>query len=145
MPHQPPQSYAKGQRQTLDRLWLAYLADGGPAGNGAALLSAPGFADGIRAFNAGDYFDAHELFEQAWRSTPYPDRLLPWALSKLGAACHHASEHRGTSTKKLARDASIVLEALPRSFGGLDLLSFRAAVALWIADPDTPLELRKLA
>jgi hypothetical protein len=130
LPDQPPLDYARGQRQALDRRWLKHLADGANAGDGLGLLDIPDFLDGIRSFNARAYFDAHEQFEAAWRASPYPDRLLPYALSKLGAACHHAPRRPSTAAK-LARDTLTILDCLPPTYASLDLASFRKDLARW--------------
>lgn len=134
MPDQLPIEYAKGQRQALDRLWLAHLRNGADPGDGLALLTAPGFFDGIRSFNTHAYFDAHEQFEAAWRASTYPARLLPYALSKLGAACHH-SARRPLTAAKLARDTLAILDCLPRTYATIDLATFRVDLARWIDSP----------
>ena len=145
MLEKPQQHHAKGQRQALDRLWLRYLADGGEPGRGDVLLTTPGFEQGIRSFNARAYFDAHERFELAWRASDYPDRLLPYALSKLGAACHHAAGSRSRAAPKLARDALAVLGVLPDFYATIDLGGFRRDLARWLDSPGlTRLELRRV-
>lgn len=46
---------------------------------------------GLRAYDEGDYFEAHELLEPAWMGTPDPaERSLLQGLIKVAAADVHA-------------------------------------------------------
>lgn len=44
---------------------------------------------GIRAFNAGRYFDAHDLWEEHWGLGPDRERKLLLGLIKAAVALHH--------------------------------------------------------
>ncbi|HZU21535.1 MAG TPA: DUF309 domain-containing protein [Terriglobales bacterium] len=49
------------------------------------------FLRGLDLFNAGRYFDAHEVWEDLWRETDGPDKLLVQGLVQSAVALHHAS------------------------------------------------------
>ncbi|MBI4926191.1 MAG: DUF309 domain-containing protein [Anaerolineae bacterium] len=49
----------------------------------------PTAAAGIRFFNAGDYFMAHEELEIAWRAEPGPARDLYRAILQIGLGYYH--------------------------------------------------------
>lgn len=56
-----------------------------PADQRAASVTA-----GLQAYSAGDFFEAHELWEPAWMGTDVPaDRALLQGLIKLAAAYVH--------------------------------------------------------
>ena len=131
----PPQKHTKGQRQALDTLWLAHLTGGGDPGEGNQLAGSPSFEIGILEFNQGEFLEAHESFECAWLSTPYPDRLLSLALAKLGAAC--ANNQRGNlmSATKIVGDTLRCLAPLPIVFAGLDCSALRDRLKLWTESP----------
>jgi hypothetical protein len=126
----PPQDHPNGGRRTLDAQWLAYLSDDGDSGDGADLATHVEFASGLTQFNDARYHDAHESFEHAWRATPYPDRLLALALSKLGAAFAHAQDGNRRGATKIAADALACLTPLPDDYAGIDVRALEASVVL---------------
>ncbi|MBN2044157.1 MAG: DUF309 domain-containing protein [Anaerolineales bacterium] len=46
--------------------------------------------EGIRLFNQGNYFVAHESLEEAWHQEPDPDRRLYQGILQAGIAYLHA-------------------------------------------------------
>ena len=46
--------------------------------------------EGIRLYNEGNYFDAHEALEIAWRAEAEPDRRLYQGILQAGIAFMHA-------------------------------------------------------
>lgn len=49
----------------------------------------PRLAEGVRLFDAGEYWHAHEAWEDAWRADDAPDRDYHKGLIQLAAACYH--------------------------------------------------------
>src|SRR3989304_1334200 len=45
--------------------------------------------EGIRSFNAGHYFEAHERWEDLWRQTHGPLRLFYQGLIQAAVGLHH--------------------------------------------------------
>ncbi len=45
--------------------------------------------EGIRLFNAGDYFAQHEVLESLWRAEPRDVRYLYQGILQIGVAFHH--------------------------------------------------------
>ena len=119
----PPQHHAKGERPALDRQWLTYLSAGGDPGDGQAIASDPSFQAGIATFNEHRFFEAHELFEQAWLRALYPDRLIGHSLAKLCAALVWAERREVQSTAKAMRNATRILAGLPGTYARIDLAS----------------------
>src|SRR5262249_60283391 len=55
--------------------------------------AAPDYDDrylaGVRLFNAGEYFDAHEVWEDLWRDCPSADRRFYQSFIQAAGAPYH--------------------------------------------------------
>ena len=51
-------------------------------------------AEGRSAFNRGEYFQAHELWEEAWKELDGVDRILVQGLIQIAAGLHHLQQRR---------------------------------------------------
>ena len=51
-------------------------------------------APGRAAFNHGDFFEAHELWEDVWRTLAGADRTFVQGLIQIAAGLHHVKEGR---------------------------------------------------
>jgi predicted metal-dependent hydrolase len=87
-------------------------------------LESPRVAELLRAgiffFNAGRYFEAHEAWEDLWRTTRGPLRLFYQGLVQAAVGMHHLSRGnpnggRAQITKSLAK-----LEQYPAAFCQID-------------------------
>jgi predicted metal-dependent hydrolase len=78
-------------------------------------------------FNAGSYFEAHEVWEEAWlQETGEPRRLLQ-GLIQIAAALHKAARgERARGCVLLLEWGSTKLEGIADSSAGLALGRFRA-------------------
>jgi hypothetical protein len=99
--------------------------------------TAEAFAAGVRRFDAGRFFEAHELFEQVWRAPEIEPADRPFwkgvtqvavgychvqrgnargALALLSRAVRHLdafpSPHRGVDTRALATGARAIADAV---------------------------------
>ena len=45
--------------------------------------------DGISQFNNGEFFEAHETLESAWRMETSPSKEVIQALIQFSVGCHH--------------------------------------------------------
>jgi predicted metal-dependent hydrolase len=94
---------------------------------------------GRAAFNRGEHFLAHELWERVWREVADADRLYLQGLIQVAAGLHHLGRHRTGPAAGLLRKG---LEKLAR--GGqaapahlrIDLLS--GQVARLLAELEAP-------
>lgn len=84
-------------------------------------------SDGLTLFNAGQHFEAHEVWEVAWRREAGVDRPLLQALIMLAAACVKATRNEPRGAVKLL---GATLEVLPafHEDAGLDLSRLRSDV-----------------
>ena len=107
-------------------------------------------AAGLRAYEEGDFFEAHELLEPAWMGTDVPaDRALLQGLIKLAAAYVHAVRGNppgivrnleGARARLVEADEDRIAAGLPAPW--LDVPGLIAAIDLRLADladhPDEP-------
>ena len=80
----------------------------------------PLFRDGVAHFDAGRYYDAHESWEDLWRTLDGTDRLFLQALIQAAVALHHLERGNLAGARQLARAAISKLSLLPGSMWGLD-------------------------
>jgi hypothetical protein len=111
---------------------------------------AAALAAGVRAYEEGDFFEAHELLEPAWMGTDVPaDRALLQGLIKLAAAYVHAVRGnprgiarnlQGARARLIEADEERVAAGLPAPW--LDVAELIAAIDVRLAeladDPDHP-------
>lgn len=86
--------------------------------------SALAFA-GFEAFNAGHYWEQHELLEHAWNAEPRAVRELYQGILQVGVALHQIEQGKWAGAIKLMRRGLNRLDPLPAVCMGVDLDSFR--------------------
>jgi hypothetical protein len=57
--------------------------------------------EGIALFNAGDYYECHEVIEHAWNNEPAPVRIMYQGILQIGVACHHIQNKNWRGAMKL--------------------------------------------
>lgn len=60
-------------------------------------------AQGRAAFNRGEYFQAHELWEEAWRELDGVQRTVVQGLIQIAAGLHHLQQQRPRPAAELLR------------------------------------------
>jgi predicted metal-dependent hydrolase len=98
---------------------------------------AAAFAEGLRAYDRGDFFLAHELLEPAWMGTAdLGERELYQGLIKLAAAYVHDVRGNPIGTaKNLAGARAHLAEARDEGFdGGIELDDLIARIDERLAD-----------
>lgn len=77
-----------------------------------------GLLEGINLFNAGEYFECHEVLEDIWRAEPDPVRALYQGILQIGVAFHHLRRDNWRGAVKLLDGGSEkVGRFLPRCMG----------------------------
>src|SRR5438552_3190769 len=77
-------------------------------------------AEGINFFNAGRYFEAHERWEDLWRSTEGPLRLFYQGLIQAAVGLHHLSRGNLNGARAQITKSVAKLEEYPASFCQID-------------------------
>jgi predicted metal-dependent hydrolase len=101
---------------------------------------------GRAAFNGGQYFEAHELWEEAWHQLAGAERIFVQGLIQIAAGLHHLEQRRpgpaagllGKGLEKISRGvpapfAHLQVEALARDVERL--LAELAAAGATVPDP----------
>jgi predicted metal-dependent hydrolase len=91
------------------------------------------YRQGLEAFNSSRFFEAHELWEDAWRETQGPDKPFLQGLIQVAAAFHHNSRGNLAGTRKLLQAGLLKLDAFPAVHGELEIAPLRDAVRAWLA------------
>lgn len=81
----------------------------------------PAAIEGIRLFNAGEYFEAHEELETAWRAESGPIRSLYQGILQISVAYLHLTRNNYEGAVKVYGRAIKWLRAYPDSCRGVDV------------------------
>ncbi len=76
---------------------LLRVVQGADAADGCAGEPPPGVAEGIRLFNAREFYACHEVIEAEWHAERRPIRRLYQGILQIGVGFHHAlgGNHQG--------------------------------------------------
>ncbi|MCB9728913.1 MAG: DUF309 domain-containing protein [Deltaproteobacteria bacterium] len=79
-------------------------------------------AEGLRAFEAGSYYEAHEAWEEVWRQMEQgPDREALQGLIQAAAALYHLERDNLVGARKVGARALERLRRAPSPWCGLRL------------------------
>jgi len=78
-------------------------------------------ADGLRLYEAGEFFTAHEAWESVWLGLAEPEKTFLQGLIQVTAAFHHWQRGNPLGTTLLLQAALRRLDRYPESFGGISL------------------------
>lgn len=90
--------------------------------------------EGIEQFHRGEFFAAHETWEEVWRSTTPEPRTLFQGLIQVAAALHQLLDlHRREGPRRTLAKARRNLEPYAPVALGLDVERLLDSVGLWQA------------
>jgi len=93
----------------------------------AAQLPLPARArEAVAQFNAGEYFEQHETFEEVWRAEPGPIRQLYQGILQVGVAYLQIQRRNYDGARKIFLRAQQYLHVLPDVCQGIDVARLRA-------------------
>src|ERR1700719_5324334 len=99
-------------------------------------------AEGLRRYNAGECFTAHEAWEAVWLEAQEPDKTFLQGLIQVTAAFHHLQSNNPLGTGRLLHAALRRLELYPACFGGISATTLfsdiREQIQALQADEPTP-------
>ncbi len=85
--------------------------------------------EGIRLFNEGFFFEAHEILEQAWRAERGEPRLFLQGLIQVCAGFHHFQNGNLNGALELLQRGSDKMREYPNHYLGFDAEALLARVA----------------
>jgi hypothetical protein len=98
---------------------------------------------GVDCFNRGEFFDAHEHWEDVWRSNLPEPRTFFQGLIQVAAGMHQILDlRRDAGPRRTLAKAAAHLERYAPSTLGLDVEGVLAAVGRWREWLEQPVEER---
>jgi predicted metal-dependent hydrolase len=87
------------------------------------------FEQGIALFNARDFFQAHEVWEDVWRVTSLPEKKKLQGMIQIAVAMHHYSTGNREGAESVMARALRNLEGAEPAFRGVDMVRLNAELA----------------
>ena len=88
------------------------------------------FRRGAQLFNSGEFFEAHEVWEDVWRPLPASaEKMFLQGVIQIAVACHHHATGNRVGALSLLARAQRNLAGYPSDFGGIALGSLLQQVA----------------
>jgi hypothetical protein len=97
----------------------------------------PEYLQGIEHFNAHDFFEAHEVWEDIWARTSGRDQLFYKGLIHAAVALHHFGNRNLRGAKKVWGSCRQYLAPYRPKHLGLDVASFLDRMTICFADLET--------
>jgi predicted metal-dependent hydrolase len=82
-------------------------------------------AEGLRLYDAGQFFTAHEAWESVWLGSPEPEKTFLLGLIQVTAAFHHLQRNNPLGAMLLLQAALKRLDRYPPCFGGISVTLLR--------------------
>lgn len=92
------------------------------------------YVEGIENFNAGRYFDAHEVWEEVWLRSTGEMKLFYQMLIQAAVALHHYERGNARGARGMYANVMEKMARLPSSFMSLDLADFSAQFKARLAE-----------
>lgn len=112
---------ARQSSRLLEALWTIRAAGGGM----------DDFRRGVALFNAGLYFECHEIQEGVWRATTGPDKAFYHGIVQIAAAFYHHEKRNRHGARTLLTKGLQKLATYPDRHLGVALEAFRQALQPW--------------
>ena len=84
---------------------------------------------GIELFNAGEYFEAHEALETAWREEPGSIRDLYQGILQVAVTYLHIQRGNYGGAMKVSARCKLKLDKWPATCRGVDVAALRRDLA----------------
>jgi len=92
------------------------------------------FGRGVEQFNRGQFFEAHETWEEIWLAAAEPERTFLQGIIQVAAAFHHYQRSNRAGAQSLLEAGLNKLECFPATHRGIRLDELRAAGKRWVAE-----------
>lgn len=93
----------------------------------------PRFLAGVELFNRGEFFEAHEVWEDLWHECAAADRRFYQALIQAAVAAYHWSRGNATGASRLYHSGRKYMEPYRPVYRGLAVDAFWDALAAHLA------------
>jgi predicted metal-dependent hydrolase len=89
------------------------------------------FLQGVEQFNRGEFFEAHETWEQLWLKASGPEKNFLQGTIQLAAAFHHWARGNAQGALSLLRAGHEKLKGFPSEHRGIRVDRLREQVVTW--------------
>ena len=101
-----------------------------------------GFAAGIRLFNRGKFFEAHEIWEEEWKQAKGDERIFYQGIIQAAVALLHVDRGNYAGAISVYLKSRTKLDQFPSVWMGIDLDRFRSELTRYFAAVQTILNVR---
>ena len=101
-------------------------------------LADPRYLAGIELFNRGEFFEAHEVWEDLWHECASADRRFYQALIQAAVAAYHWSRGNAAGAKRLYHSGRKYMEPFRPVYLGLAVDDFWDAMAAHLTGGPAP-------
>ncbi len=91
------------------------------------------FAEGIELFNQGKFFEAHEVWEQVWKTAVGSEKVFYQGLIQVAAALLHAQRGNHRGAVSVYAKSRPKLDQFPAVCMKIELALFRSELAHYFA------------
>jgi uncharacterized protein len=89
------------------------------------------FREGVRLFNSGRFFEAHEALETIWLKAQGDEKTFLHGLIQIAAAFHHYTRRNPAGFASLLRKGLDKLQIFAGARAEIDLAGFLAQLRPW--------------
>lgn len=89
------------------------------------------FQRGIDHFNAREFFEAHEVWEEIWLVEAEPQKTFLQGLIQIAAAFHHYCRGNAAGAESLLASGIVKLARYAPDRAGIDLVRLRESAKDW--------------
>lgn len=90
-----------------------------------------GFRRGIELFNRGEFFEAHEVWEDVWRAAPGPEKKFLQGLIQVAVAFVHYQRGNLVGARSLLRRGERNLAGYSEQYAGLHVTALLHQTEYW--------------
>ncbi|HYL57745.1 MAG TPA: DUF309 domain-containing protein [Candidatus Acidoferrales bacterium] len=110
------------------------------------------FERGLELFNAGQFFECHEAWEEVWKRSDGDEKLFYQGMIQAAVAILHALRGNPDGARSLLEKSRAKLDALPAEHMGIALGELREGVTRFVesalrchgAPPPRPPRIRRI-
>jgi predicted metal-dependent hydrolase len=89
------------------------------------------FERGLAHFNAREFFEAHEVWEELWLTEGEPEKTFLQGIIQIAAAFHHYRRGNTDGAETLLAAGIVKIARFPADHHGLAILDLREEAKLW--------------
>lgn len=93
-------------------------------------------AQGIELFNRGEYFEAHEALEDAWREAPAEEKQFLQGLVQAAVGMHHFSKGNLVGARGVLARSIRNLEPFTPRHMNLNVVALLDSLRRWLSSTD---------